>query len=1546
MWLPDVFPFGGEMVGFTTRPQNDDKTHKNKINVVDCRHRDATWWMVKHKAECATIAAVYRLNHAYAESVMASCYLSVPLVFAGVGYSTRCYRGCVRQGVMTSVVPKLDDNTAYVRAHECCEPVLCHENTIKEYQAEMEVSNPFAILHDYSVDGYTHVKCRASTFGSNEFWFKSPDIFRGIFEKNDFAIMPYAYPKTIDGTNLRQTRPVTYKFHAGPESIYSTGVFTGHTFTYEDEYTNSINGTKVRCPDTTKFSVLMADYVASEKSIHAFREMCHLTPKKDAGYPHNYTSFYETTKTRPLSDREYWEDSNDLCAKTAPEFNNHEYLFRETYVRKPFDLVYTNSRNATPQNDYTIGDKMSMADKRHVYAANNQKEHPNAYRDFVHTINAGFVADAVKEFNYNVDRTRYSHVIEQSHQIVSEPQVEKAAVVEFQKNAQRRMTARANFDDEMRFVDDELHAATVGISDATNHLVADVMASMHEHAMFELNFIAKDLAKEEVMTGGVALASKLAPIVAEKIGKILPSTGAYLTDLYNSVSSGVLERAADGEVKSARDLLSAVRDSYDDVRATEDIAYDVGENVGQDVVGAVQSRLAKPIGNAVVHVAEEEMPKAVEFTAKAASEAATISTVAADVGLFSMSAALVEAAPVLLILGACELAEYLVKKNATKRQEAYARRQDREAFAEYYSTLVPMRTDLPDLILDRIYRAVCERDPTNNALLENLGYSHWKPTQASPHARFHHDPNVVFRVYGPHNPADPNAPVNLSQRIYTTNNGFVHPWSTYTGTYNTYKKPAIQYGTLAELISVNMLTLHMVDPAWRTIHADTLTNTNHLSILRELEVRELIRSMKCLDKYLRAPMWSDAESKFTDFCFPLTYVANKPKTLDKQHMTPIPVSTPRSSGHFGDADVQCLRFLAGGDTITAFQKQFQDAWTSHVDTVTQTYGACPQMTVNLVEGALVVRVPVPVFAPEVSPTMFVSSEDPTFFWPTVGSARSGVKAGLIGVPTSIGTSPEDKKFAEVKTLLETCASATKGDACYSYILILVQLLKRYKTREDVLDVIADGVTIMHDGRDAVVFPTDPRQGFNIIQKISELVTRTNDTQPPLFVACDEPKPIPLTPEGYDFPVQIHAGDMRQPETTLEIMCRKFEPETARCRALVVTLQNANVYDGIFDIINNHENGLIKHAQADDTETKVAMGAAEEIRHLRCAVADKSRGAHDVAYVESIAAYLSRTEMTTLSGLVANAVLRMLRAVSVIFARRKASRALTSVEKACIVACEMAYRRSLHPKSFAMNNENGKPLNWHLLPTSSEHVLVFHDDISMNLIFVFQGTRRLSVALESKNTDAMTRFLSATDIASREACKFADYLLDILVVLGDTSGKFASSMGISSRFPDAVSVVRAHLDTYGVRKIILAGHSLGGAIATHVLETISSTVDAEAIVFNPAQGYSESYLTDVLNETARPFHANLTTHVSAAPSILGADPVSILAGGVGTVVATDTRARGFHAHALSNFNMDARVDYIDDAPIVPPKRDNKRKTDDFEVGCADGEVLVGNKCKKI
>lgn len=1545
MWLPDPFPFGGEMVGFSERPQNEDKSHKNKMHIVDCRHRDATWWMVKHKAKCATIATIYRLNHAYAESVMASCYLSVPVVFAGYGYSTRCLRGCVRQGVMTYVAPTLETNVALTRANRCCEPVLCHEDKIQEYGAEMAVTNPFAILHDYSVDGYTHVKCRASTFGSNEFWFKTPDTFRSIFEKNEFDIMPYAYPKTLSGDKIRPTRPVTYKFHAGPDSVYATGAFTGHTFTYADEYTNSVNGVHVRCPDTTKFSVLMADYVASEKSIHAFREMCRLERNEDAGFPHNYASFYETINTHPISDREYWADSNDLCAQTAPEFDNHKGLFTQAYVELPWDLVYTNPHNSVTQNPYTYGDKMTMADKRHVYASNNQREHPNAYRDFVHTINSGFVEDAVKEFSYKLDRTRYSHVVPvSSGDVVSVPEVEKAAVVEFQKNAQKHMTARANFDDEMRFVDDELHAATVGISDATNHVVASVLSSIHDTASNELQTVVAERAE----AGAVVAASKLAPVVADKITKLLPKTGAYLTDLYNSVSSGVLERAADGGVAKAKDLLSAVKSSYDEVRAAQNITSDVASTVGQDVASAVKSRLAKPIGNAVAHVAEEELPKAVSFTAKAASEAATVSTLAADIGLFSMSAALVEVAPVLLIMGACELAEYFVKKSAENRQEKYARKREEEKFAEYYSTLVPLRTDLPDLILDRIYRAVCERDPTNDALLENLGYSHWKPSEASPHARFHHDPNAVFRVYGPHNPADPSARIDLSQRIYTANNGFVHPWSAYTGASNPYKRPAIQYGTLAELISVNMMTLHMVDPAWRTLHAGTLNDMNHLNILRELEVRELIRSMKCLDKYLRAPMWEDGDHNFASFSFPPVYVKNKPNTLYKEYMTPIPVSTPNSVGNFSDSDLRCLRYISEGETVSEYERRFQRAWDAHTTQVTDKYGACPQISVSIIENRAVVKIPVPVFAPEVSPTFFVSSEDPTFFWPTVGSARDGVKSGLVGIPTSIGVTNEERKYAEIKTLLETCTSATKGDSCYSYLVLCNNLLpkiKNNKNEDEILKILGEGISILHNGRDAVVFPTDPVKGHEILMKVVSLLYEKDLSNPPLFYACDDPKPIPLTPEGYDFPIQIHAGDLEKPETALQIMCRGFEPQTARCRALMVTLQNANVRDPhIFDVVNNHANGLIKHSQSSQTETKVAMGAAEEIRHLRCAVADRTKNKHDVEYVDSIAAYLESNHIGTLSNLVAGAVLRMMRSVSAIFARRTFSRALTNTEKACIVACEMAYKRTMVPKSFAM-----KTLNWHLLPSSSEHVLVFHDDINMSLIFVFQGTRRLSFALESKNTNTMTRFLSASQIASREACKFADYLLDIVVVLGDTSGKFASSMGVSDRFPSAVAAVESHLDTYGVRKIVLTGHSLGGAVATHVLEKIHGVkpnVDVEAIVFNPAQGYGETYLNDSVTNSKKPFHDHLTTHLSASPSILSADPVSILAGGVGTVVVTETKARSFHAHALSNFNVDARVDYIEDAPIIPPKKENKRKTDDFVIGCGEGEVEVQNKCKKI
>lgn len=206
--------------------------------------------------------------------------------------------------------------------------------------------------------------------------------------------------------------------------------------------------------------------------------------------------------------------------------------------------------------------------------------------------------------------------------------------------------------------------------------------------------------------------------------------------------------------------------------------------------------------------------------------------------------------------------------------------------------------------------------------------------------------------------------------------------------------------TVANLIAMNHLTLSCV--SMDGLLQDKEARPERMRAAELLQMAEIVRTLRVVDYYLRAGTWAGGEGSWK----PFPPVRGIPTSLFTDHMTPIPavsafdLDETQLDGFFKEAmQSQLKRGKAGAtaflDAIegrsTVLSEQFMPGvWEAYVERIAAKYGVAPTYVYkestrsgpdgNVVD--VVREIPVPIFAPGRSPTMFVSSTDPTMAWPT------------------------------------------------------------------------------------------------------------------------------------------------------------------------------------------------------------------------------------------------------------------------------------------------------------------------------------------------------------------------------------------------------------------------------------------------------------------------------------------------------------------------------------------------------------------------------------
>ena len=676
---------------------------------------------------------------------------------------------------------------------------------------------------------------------------------------------------------------------------------------------------------------------------------------------------------------------------------------------------------------YDSYEELTMNNKRKLHEENMYQTNPNAVQDFYYTF--VLAADASAAYGRNLDLFAYSKSLNELEQVTPEMlshrvpgskahdipfiignrlkkmlQTDAAYINEF------RATMGECFDDT---VSEDLMVAQLHgpVAAFVQRCVTDKLQEIQKWAWEKLVTIAKEEASKifekwvwpnieptlkPLLDGAKKMFPKLYEFIKSQLASLkkgvlgvdfFASPTTYVDDIMKKVSAWVkglgeaaVDAIGDAASEKLKELFESLKNRFVGKPSIKSLPGQPGEDKDLDPLdgegfgeGDIQMTEFSRTPAGQVKDLETLMEEGDEATEVAAEDGAAAVEAAAEATMSSVCGPLILGLAVTVILDWWE-----------KKEEAAAKAAQEAAQA----ALTWKMWDTYRVPLNREYLTKFNTGAHLNALFRG----HMTPKGIT-------DPIDLYRTNVNFNGIDPGAEnnfLNFTDFETKTNDRYINFDTTNGGTLEA------DIRTLANLIGMNHLCIKVVDPYWFDEGDVEAVGATKLRAQQLLKTAEIIRTLRVTDHFMRGHTWADDWTTWK----PFPPMEGIPASLDTKRMTPIPVLVPQKTYVYAPVWQQMSGTVKGTKLFELVESGGSDAWNNYVKQIEDSWGVCPMYEHQEHEYATVIvlkeggtapvtgtdvtrQIPVPIFAPGRSPTMFVSSLDPTFAWPTLG--MKGVK---------------------------------------------------------------------------------------------------------------------------------------------------------------------------------------------------------------------------------------------------------------------------------------------------------------------------------------------------------------------------------------------------------------------------------------------------------------------------------------------------------------------------------------------------------------------------
>jgi hypothetical protein len=878
--------------------------------------------------------------------------------------------------------------------------------------------------------------------GGNPFWLKDTKDWPDILKSLHFDFMPFMVPKA-------KTRPVNYRFW---DSMYATALFGGPTFAivldnygmFDEEYYRMVvrHFTQSEQQITQWRAGIWSD---SPDKINDRTALCprnYINPHAwwQAMSTQKVANFHPFADTRPedfsggFFSMDGWRGPCcELVLGISPE------TFRSIQSTWPWDIDLM--RGIYPYID--SAQELTMNNKRKLHQHNCHVAHPFAVQDYYYTFVLAAEASlaygqGMDIFEYSKDFAPIEHLTPEmlTHMLVGSPadvpftlghRFKDLLRLAGDSNATSAMLGEC-FDDTVMTdpLIPKLHDPIVGVVQA---YVVENLQKLQKWAIKEVVTFVKaqgaKITEKYVWPLLEAVFPKLAPFIKsnlKELGSALTTIdftkptstwGPQLLDKMEEWFKGVednLKGAGTAWLKTdGKDMLmQSLRNRFrsrPDAGLTDEEMENWGPN-DDDGWRFPDSKFDKEMSMDDTMKANFNDMEAVEETWVADEAGAEEGIAAIEAGAEASMASI--AGPLILAVAITLVLDWWEKKEEDDAKAAQEAAQARATWEEYDTFRVPFNVTYLTGLGPRINKLA--------------GYGSSGDSVAD-------SQSLLQGIYS----AGGNVPKDLiaqeiEDQVDQTANSDGTSYSASTGQrflnldptlVDKNKKPVPVAGdlrTVANLIAMNHLCLKVISPGFFA-NSENVTDAITLRAQQLLICAEVIRTMRVVDHFMRAASWVEwAKAGWTqnsrpteDVWHPYPPAVNVPTSLIPAYMTPIPVLVPTKTD-MPDDWWESFKSLSGNKKgKELFQMvegtgQLAAEWDILVTEITNAHGGCPMYEFNDVTYVVkntgintTVRtraVPVPIFAPGRSPTMFVSSLDPTFAWPTL-AVRGGPMSSFL-----------------------------------------------------------------------------------------------------------------------------------------------------------------------------------------------------------------------------------------------------------------------------------------------------------------------------------------------------------------------------------------------------------------------------------------------------------------------------------------------------------------------------------------------------------------------